>query len=613
MTRLYSGLSQETTILFDQGSYGFDYSELTDIKWRYDRTYQIVIFKDEDQQLLRNVTIELNRHDGDELVNALAMVKHLDGRTDSLTQDSFKLQPFDAVYAEYICRLTDFGIGDTIEIHYSIKSKPNADIVRWDIQHAYPVKSSTFQFIVPVGCIYHDHLTQSTYLFKEEVLDTTFVIERSRIPSKGLRLTFTEIPAYVEEPFAPDLNEIRPAVLFAISDLVLGNVEVYMPSWTDQVTDLVIGDYFGKQYRIRPNFKWLGDLAADILNTRYTDRLMTFRLYEFVHRQFSWDGTYGIIPSHTLQEMGESRSVNKASINMALLALLQEAGLRAYPVLVSTIDQPLVYREIPNLNQFNHFVIVVEDEKDLIYLDAGDPLLPTGLIDNGVRHSNAILIKNYKGTWTEIPDFEAKSTILVDMHVYRDLSSTGTISASFEGYDAQNERHYLAADPQARYWKERGEAVSSFIRIDSVRFENVHNLLQPFINKVYFHIDPSDDHEELAFHPVFYSFFNQPYFTDTSRVNKVVFPSLLKERVIFNLTLDEELQIKSIPEELRLKMIDNSSEMEFLQSHQNNRAQCTFNIEVSKKTIAPEFYEALRTYFLQLNNKLSERVVVSRK
>jgi hypothetical protein len=239
--------------------------------------------------------------------------------------------------------------------------------------------------------------------------------------------------------------------------------------------------------------------------------------------------------------------------------------------------------------------------------------LPIGFVDSAVRHSQAILIKNYKGVWAEIPDFEGKSTMMVRMNIYDDLSASGSIQVSFEGYDAQNERHYLNGDPQGLYWKERVMAISPDIRIDSIRFDNVKNLLEPFINKVYFHIEPSEDQEEMTFYPVFYSFFNQAYFTDSVRVNRIVFPSKLKERAILNITFDGNLQVISMPEDLRVRMIDGSSEMEFRHSQQNKNAQYTFSIDLNKRLIEPVYYAAIREYLQQVSEKLNEPVVIGRK
>ncbi|MCB0686588.1 MAG: hypothetical protein KDC53_08685 [Saprospiraceae bacterium] len=611
LTHLVILLGQQTTIVFDRGEYGFDYSDLKEIKWSAKRTFQIAINETADADLLQNISVEVNRELGDELAHALAIRKHKN-QVDSLSQDSFKLQPFDAVYAEYVCKFKKLEVGDTIEISYTIKSEPSTNIIRWQIQQAYPVVSSTFEFLIPEVAAYNDHLTDGQYLVSETLLDTTFVFERARVPSKGIRFTFKNIPAHVDEPFAPDPSETQAALLFSISDLLLGDVELYMPSWSNQVTDLIVGDYFGKQFRVRSSYRWLVEKAIEILNTKYTEELMVLKLYEFVHQEFQWDGTYGLFPSQTLNDMIQIKSVNKASMNMALLALLQEAGFKAYPVLVSTTDQPFVYEQIPNINQFNHFVIALEQGKDLTYLDAGDELLPPGLVDSGVRHTNAILIKNYKGSWHTIPDDQSKSTILVDMKVHGDLSASGTISASFEGYDAHNERYLLQADGQALYWKERASAISPDIRIDSVRFENVRNLLKPFNNRVFFHIEPSQDQEEMAFFPVFYSFFNQEYFTDTLRINRIVFPTKLFEQFIFNVSLDPGLKIESLPENLRLRMIDSSSEAEFRGTSSQNMAQCIFSVSLNNRIIEPVYYTALKTYMDQIALKLSQPVVIAR-
>lgn len=609
---LSNNFGQQTTILFDHGKYGFDYSNIKDIKWKADRSFEILIKQVEDIELLKNISIEVNREGGEVLEDAIAIRKS-QGVIDSFPQDSFKLQPFDAVMAEYICRFPHLEVGDTIAVSYSIKSEPKTDIIRWEIQQAYPVLNSTFEFILPEIALYTDHITNGEFLESEKLLDTTYIIDRSHIPSKGVKMTFKDIPPFVEEPFAPDLNETRPAVLLSINDLLLGDVQLYMPTWLDQVSDLVVGDYFGRQFRIRASYRWLSDKALEILNTKYTDELMLLKLYEFVHAEFQWDGSYGLFPSHTLQDMQEFKNVNKASINMALLALLQEAGFKAHPVLVTTTDQPFVYKEIPNINQFNHFVIAVEQGKELIYLDAGDPLLPPGLVDSGVRHTNAILIRNYKGSWHEIPDFQSKSIMLVDMKVDQDLSASGMIMASFEGYDAHNERHFLNGDPRGLYWKERAAAISPDIRVDSVRYENVRNLLEPFVNKVFFHIAPSQDQEEMAFLPVFYSFFNQQYFTDSVRRNRILFPAKLVEQVIFNIAFDDEFQIESIPEDLKLRMIDSSSEMVFRKTSDETKAQCTFRITLDKKIIEPVYYDALKEYLAQLAAALRQPVVIAKR
>jgi hypothetical protein len=609
----FAGAGQQlTTIISDQGKYELDFTDIDKIKWHFERSYQIVVRSRQDLDLLRNISIELDKETSESLIDASVMISHTQGIRDTIVRDSFKLQPYDALYSEYICQVSNLRLNDTIKVSYVTNSEPHTNLIRWSIQQSFPVLESKFQFLLPEGTVYHDHITNSKYLTTELPIDTTLRLGRVKVPLKGLSLTFRNIPASADEPFAPALVQTQPAVLLTITDMYIGRVELYMPTWSDQITDLAVSDYFGKQYRSRAYYKWLADKASDIINTRYKPKLHLLKLYEFVHQEFEWDGSYGLIPSHSLSDMrsGEKR-VNKASMNMALLALLQETGFAAYPVLVTTTDQSPAYKEIPNLNQFNHFVIAVEVDRELVFLDAGDPQLPIGLIDNGINHSNAVLIKNYKGAWIEIPDFESKSIIAIVLKVHDDLSASGTIKANFEGYDAFNERHLLQADPNALYWKERGLALSPDIRIDSVRFDNVRNLLMPFENVVYFHIEPSSDQEELAFNPIFYSFFNQVYFTDSTRVNDVLLPSKIVEKVVFNAILDN-LTVKSMPESINIRMVDNSSEMSYKTSEQLPQLGCVFDIVLNKPEIGVGTYPALKVYLEQVYQKLTEQIVIGR-
>ena len=609
----FFSMSQEvTTILSDQGEYQLDFADLEDIKWRFDRHYRIVVKEPGDVDLLRNISLELDRETEEKLSQATIHIKHQSGLIDSIPQDSFKLQPFDAIYAEYVCNLATLQLYDTIEVSYRTHCEPHTNLIHWSIQQAYPVVQSTFHFMLPEGTVYHDHLTDSKYLAREEPRDTTLKVGRAKVPLKGLKLTFRDIPAFVEEVLSPEPVQVQPAALLAISDLYIGKTELYMPAWPEQITDLAISDYFGKQYRARAYYKWLADKASDIINTKYTRMLHLLKLYEFVHQEFEWDGSYGLVPSHSLSEMrNRDKRVNKSSMNMALLALLQEADFAAYPVLVTTTDQLPAFKEIPNVNQFNHFVIAVEIDREIVFVDAGDPLLPIGLIDNGLNRKSAILIKNYKGAWVEIPDSESKSMILIDLEVHEDLSATGSISANFEGYDAFNERHLLNADAKALYWKDRGLALSPDVRIDSVRFNHVKNLLMPFENKVFFHISTSSDQEELAFNPIFYSFFSQIYFKDSTRTTDVVFPSRITEKVVFNATF-KSLKALSLPEPLSIRTEDDISTMTYQTSSEENKLQCVFDIEIKESEIVAEKYSALRRYLEKVYLKLSEPIVIGR-
>ncbi|MDH3652240.1 MAG: hypothetical protein OEQ53_21305, partial [Saprospiraceae bacterium] len=476
-------------------------------------------------------------------------------------------------------------------------------------QYAYPVKRSEVQFLLPEAISYVDYLTDASFTKVEAAIDSVILVEQAKAQLKGVRLICENIPGYREEPFAPYLVETRPAYLIAITSLY-PMADVFLPPWAEQCTDLVVNEWFGKQYRNRSNFRWLLAEASDVLNKKYNDRTKLNLLYQFVHEQAVWDGTYGLFPSVSMDEMVIQKSINKSSMNMLLLALLREDGFKAYPILVNTIDLAPVQQEIPDVNQFNHFVIVVDLGDEAIYLDAGDPSLPINSIDPMVRRQKAILIRNYKGSWVSLPDGEAKSAILVDLRLQPDMSGQGFIKASFEGYDAMSERLLLRNDQTGQYWKDRAAELSPYLRIDSVRYTNVKNPVQPFENLVHFHLTrPKED--SIWITPVFYSFYNTEYFLDSLRTTPIVFPFKMFENIVVNLNLPSELKVVSKPTASRFKLEGQPFVMEYFVTESSDLLQVRCSIRLDKTRFGVADYQSLQIFLSHVLDSLTEPIIIA--
>ncbi len=603
--------AQDTTVVLqDHGIFEFDFSNLDNIRWQTRRHYRVLVGDTDDAEILRNVIAEVNRASDERLLDVNARILHRDGRVTFYPKDSFDLQPYEGGWSEFVCRIDTLLVGDTLDVRFVLQGKPSTDIVRWQIQQRFPVRESQMTFIVPEHTVYHDHSTAAGFLAAHRIIDSTITFGRSKMKLKGLTQTFANIPPIVDEPYAPPSNELIPAYWFRISDLAL-NQQLYMPSWTDQVVDLAVSDYFGKEYRSRSNYRWLLAEAAPVIRTKSSPRDAVLNLYEWVHEHFDWDGTYGLFPSVTLEEMQAHRVVNKAALNMALLALFQEVGLRAYPVLVTTTDVEPVHIEIPDVNQFSHFVIAVDIANESIFVDAGDPLLPLGWVDPVVRRSSAIMIRNFRGAWTEIPDFPSRSQLSIVLDVQPDLSATGTVTCRFEGYDAYNERHWFEEDRRAPYWKDRITALSPRARIDSVRFNNISNLWEPFENIVHFHIPPPPD-DTLVLTPVFYSFFRENPLTDSVRSHPVFFPAAIDENVNLTLQFAAGLSLASKPSPLRMRTETGRGFLEYRSEKESRQLRDHFRVQLANSRFPVSEYPALFTFTQRTAHKLAEPYIIIR-
>lgn len=186
----------------DQGNYAVDFSDLDNIRWQFQRHFKIVPGNEEDVAILENVIIETTNESEEKLIKADVWIKSPSDSVNHYGLDSFKMQPFDAIWSEYVLTV-DLDVGDTLEVQYSIHSDITSNLQHWSLQHSYPVMKSEVSFLIPEVFDYVDHVTDRNYLVKEETLDSTFVlgqgISKGRIKLKGLKLTFADIPPYIEE------------------------------------------------------------------------------------------------------------------------------------------------------------------------------------------------------------------------------------------------------------------------------------------------------------------------------------------------------------------------------------------------------------------------------
>ena len=599
-------------IVFDHGYYSLNFSNLNSIKWQFDRHYQVYVGSEVDLNILRNVLIETSQEREEKLTDVRVKILRTGMPDSTFGISAFQPQPFDDLIMDHLLLLDDLELGDTIDVHYTIQSKPSTHIHRWTLQYDYPVGESTVTYLLPKVFTYDTWITDETFLTGQSKIDSTLRLSRGKIELVGIKNEFKNIPAFREEPYAPQPIQSRPACLFTLSDFSVGEHSAYLPDWSEQLVDLAVSDVFGKQYRSRSNYRWLVSEASNLLNKRYEDRLLVLKLYQFLHEQLTWDGSYGLIPSHGLAEMQFEKTVNKSGMNMALLALLIEADFKAIPVLVSTTDRARVSKQIADINQFNHFIIEVDlGTRDKIYLDAGEPTLPVGWIDSGIRRDPVARIQNLRGQWATLPEFSGNSMMVINMDVKKDFSASGVIHISFSGYDAFNERLLLESDRQAQYWKDRAASLSPSVRIDSVRFENVTNLIEPFENTVYFHLDGSSDSDELLLNPVIYSFFSGTYFTAPDRQNSIELPFAIVEQCILNINLAPGLQ-GSYSDPIKLSLQDGKGSVEFHASQKDQKIQSRFKAVLPETQFKAQEYEGLKI-FLDSARSVTEKPIVIRK
>jgi len=130
------------------------------------------------------------------------------------------------------------------------------------------------------------------------------------------------------------------------------------------------------------------------------------RIYTAVQQRCRYlglfEGNEGIIPKPATEVLASGFGDCKG-LGTLLISLLRASGFRAFPVLVRTRSLGPLEVSIPNMTQFNHFIVMVETEGGRVFLDGTMDSCPAGLVPIQDTLSPVLLLEPGAVGLVEIP------------------------------------------------------------------------------------------------------------------------------------------------------------------------------------------------------------------
>ena len=178
---------------------------------------------------------------------------------------------------------------------------------------------------------------------------------------------YKDVPALKPEPYVNNIENYRRAIKYELSTVIYasGKVDDVTKTWEDVVDEVYQNEGFGRQLNRTSFFK--DDLEA--LTAGIEDPLEKMnKIYSFVQDKMNWNGKVTPLSKDGIAKAYKDGVGNSADINLLLIAMLQEAGLDAAPVLVSTRENGIPV--FPTLEGFNYVIASVELADGTYLLDA---------------------------------------------------------------------------------------------------------------------------------------------------------------------------------------------------------------------------------------------------
>jgi hypothetical protein len=296
----------------------------------------------------------------------------------------------------------------------------------WTPQEDIPVLNATYKLII------HDpEIRYQTHSIGKH-------IEPVYSREKGREEWFWQLqglePQTIEEDMPPE-NRLQAALLFAPHNFKLGDSRGSFESWNDMARwyrSLTAG-----RYELPPEAKMK---VRELTKGAGTDFEKVQRLYTFLQNYTRYVAIHldiGGWQPHTSASIFTNKYGDCKDLSTLMIAMLNEAGITAYPALTPTRYKGVLIKEFPS-NQFNHCIAFVPLQDDTLWLECTADYLPAGELPPMTEGCDVLVVKENSGEILRTSLSRAQENRW-ESRVKARLTSNGTLmlSGSIHSYGNQ--------------------------------------------------------------------------------------------------------------------------------------------------------------------------------
>lgn len=514
--------------------------------------------------------------------------------------------------------------GAVIEYEYETVSRAILQLPEWYFQGDIPIRWSELRLEVPE---WYDYvfITQGRPLDIAEVEKSSEKFYASGNVGGGVNLNLTtnkiryvmkDVPALKEEPFITTMHDYYARIQFQLSSIQYTDrpIQRVMSDWPMVAKDLLDDTRFGDQIQKKKFHDEIWEaIRPEVEKTSSPEEKLSL-IYHFVVNTFDREEGWGIYVRKDLNECFQRKTAFGHEMNLAMLALLMEAGIEAYPVLVSTRSHGKMLPLYPLVDQFNYVMALAVLDDNQILLDATHPFRPMGYPSVNALNSQGWAVMKDNPQWINIVPQSGSDTYLMNFKLNDEGMLDGSIVMSSNGYSAIAEREQYQGSPSGESFKKRITRIFPDAQVNSIEFEDMADLSKPVKVTVQCSLPDmaqlSGDFLYLA--PALMSSFNENPFSLEKRSYQVDIPYSFQERLVLNLELPKGYTVEELPESIRMALLDKAGRFHFQLSMNGQKLQMVSSLQIDRLRFEPEEYEALRNFFGMVEEKMGEQIVLKK-
>jgi transglutaminase-like putative cysteine protease len=536
-----------------------------------------------------------------------------------LASDDVFEEDLDGGFEQVRFTLPSLEPGAVIEYQYELDSESLIQIPEWSFQRARPTLYSHYEVRVPTFLEYAT-LTRGTQRYDSVHTEQKQLGRRTDVEKHWV---MKDVPALREEPYMTTPEDYRSRIQLRAKLLRNPNTgEVlnrFMTSWPDLATTLLESESFGKGLGEGGGGLFGGEGAVAKGVNRLTegassDSAKMRALYGYVQSSIEWNGRMSRVRDKDFDEILESKTGNSAEVNLLLISLLQNAGIEAHPVLLSTRDHGRTVPGYPIVRQFNTVIAAVQlpNREERVLLDATEPLCPVSMLPRRDLKPQAWLVRKENPIWIGIPSPSARRQIYIQGALNPDGTLKATLTVEDHGHRALRMRKVLQDRDPSEVLKDRVLENLTGVSLSEVSVENQEAIGEPV--KLTATLKSSGYAQAAG--PMMYANprvaapIQENPFKREERTFPVDFAYPRRTTYTLSLDLPEGYEVKELPESRRVRLPEEEGTFTRRTGAKSGRLMVRSAKNIRTPRIPPERYEALRTFFTEVVSAQSEQLVL---
>ncbi|MBI3139181.1 MAG: DUF3857 domain-containing protein [Sphingobacteriales bacterium] len=551
-----------------------------------------------------------------------------------------KLNPKSAIFTEKISRnllrkkfaLAGVKEGSVIDYEYTVTSDFLFNLQPWYFQGDIPCLWSEYNASLPQFLDYMmlqqgslpyfvetNSERQGAYevQYAKEVYAGKTVNERVELTCMiaDYRWVMKDIPAFRVEAFTSSPENFVSKMHFQLAAFRAPLQEKsILTTWPEFTADMLKGLDFINEMENAGEW-WPSDMKT-VLKGTSTETEIAKAIYNYVRQHYTCSGDNLAGKRTSLKKIAAAKNGNNLELNLLLMALLRNAGLRADPVMLSTKPHGLSTESNPVIGQLNYMVCRVSADGDDWFLDASHPFMGFGKLSpdcyNGqarVLNSEATLLHLTADQLTESDQAE----VFISGGKQAGTLWTGHIKHQYGYYASEKIREQVKKEGNQGLNKELADVFEEGLLTDSIEVTGLEDT-ENSVNVSYHIRDEKEAGDIIYLNPVFIPHYRQNPLKSENRRYPVELPYKISQLYKLTMEIPEGYIVDDLPAPLLVKLNEkNEAAFDYMTAVAGKVITLTYSLEIAKTTFRPEEYNALRGFFSKMVAKLGEQIVLKKK